>query len=141
MAAKSCRGLPAELAARQVVKIIQFTLSPPPKKCNKLKALLFRKKSCKSANKLSRGYPLWVSWRNYLKKDQQCLLKDWDMMNQMLKRPAFLFVPLCQANLAPNEGISVHAGSIFSTSSKPWQGPFLCADCRNKKDAMEGKKT
>ncbi|KAL0380795.1 UNVERIFIED_CONTAM: putative protein phosphatase 2C 15 [Sesamum angustifolium] len=45
-----------------------------------------------------------------------------------------------KADLAPNEGISVHAGSIFSVSSKPWQGPFLCADCRNKKDAMEGKR-
>ncbi|XP_044493036.1 probable protein phosphatase 2C 15 [Mangifera indica] len=47
---------------------------------------------------------------------------------------------VCQADLAPSEGISVHAGSIFSTSSKPWQGPFLCADCQNKKDAMEGKR-
>lgn len=47
---------------------------------------------------------------------------------------------VCQVDLAPSEGISVHAGSIFSTSSKPWQGPFLCADCRNKKDAMEGKR-
>lgn len=52
-----------------------------------------------------------------------------------------LFVcAVCQVDLAPSEGISVHAGSIFSTSSKPWQGPFLCADCRNKKDAMEGKR-
>ncbi|KAF8369535.1 hypothetical protein HHK36_032444 [Tetracentron sinense] len=47
---------------------------------------------------------------------------------------------VCQVYLAPSEGISVHAGSIFSTSSKPWQDPFLCADCRNKKDAMEGKR-
>ncbi|OVA04169.1 hypothetical protein BVC80_8707g5 [Macleaya cordata] len=47
---------------------------------------------------------------------------------------------VCQVDLAPSEGISVHAGSIFSTSSKPWQGPFLCIDCRNKKDAMEGKR-
>jgi hypothetical protein len=52
-----------------------------------------------------------------------------------------LFVcAVCQVDLAPSEGISVHAGSIFSTSSKPWQGPFLCCDCRNKKDAMEGKR-
>lgn len=47
---------------------------------------------------------------------------------------------VCQVDLAPSEGISVHAGSIFSMSSKPWQGPFLCSDCRNKKDAMEGKR-
>lgn len=47
---------------------------------------------------------------------------------------------VCQVDLAPSEGISVHAGSIFSMSSKLWQGPFLCADCRDKKDAMEGKR-
>ncbi|CDP00656.1 unnamed protein product [Coffea canephora] len=35
---------------------------------------------------------------------------------------------------------SCHAGSIISTSSKPWQGPFLGSGCRNKKDAMEGKR-
>jgi hypothetical protein len=34
----------------------------------------------------------------------------------------------------------VHAGSIFSSSSRPWEGPFLCSDCRDKKDAMEGKR-
>ena len=52
-----------------------------------------------------------------------------------------LFVcAVCQVDLAPSEGMSVHAGGIFSTSSKPWQGPFLCSDCRNKKDAMEGKR-
>ncbi|KAL1213825.1 putative protein phosphatase 2C 15 [Cardamine amara subsp. amara] len=32
---------------------------------------------------------------------------------------------ICQLDLAPTEGISVHAGLIFSTSLKPWQGPFL----------------
>ncbi|GAU14793.1 hypothetical protein TSUD_50050 [Trifolium subterraneum] len=45
-----------------------------------------------------------------------------------------------RVDLAPSEGMSVHAGSIFSTSSKPWQGPFLCCDCQNKKDGMEGKR-
>ncbi|PUZ56504.1 hypothetical protein GQ55_5G317400 [Panicum hallii var. hallii] len=47
---------------------------------------------------------------------------------------------ICQVDLEPSEGISVHAGSIFSSSSKPWEGPFLCSDCRDKKDAMEGKR-
>ncbi|KAK2970677.1 hypothetical protein RJ640_001937 [Escallonia rubra] len=48
-AAKSCLGLPAELAARQLVKPL-----PPPKKQNKFRALLFRKKSRDSASKLSK---------------------------------------------------------------------------------------
>ncbi|KAL4610047.1 hypothetical protein ACB092_08G023900 [Castanea dentata] len=76
MAAKSCRGLPAELAARQVVKealrtrglkddttcIIVDIIPPdpsaqpstPPKKQNKLRALFFRKRAHDSANKLSK---------------------------------------------------------------------------------------
>ncbi|CAI9779117.1 unnamed protein product [Fraxinus pennsylvanica] len=47
----------------------------------------------------------------------------------------------CQADLAPNEGISVHAGSILSMSSTPWQCPFLCTDCHDKRDGCNGRKT
>ncbi|KAJ6350956.1 hypothetical protein OIU78_006973 [Salix suchowensis] len=76
MAAKSCRGLPAELAAVQVVKealrtrglkddttcIVVDIIPPdnsiqpptPPKKLNKLRALFFRKKCHDSASKLSK---------------------------------------------------------------------------------------
>ncbi|CAN4124848.1 unnamed protein product [Withania somnifera] len=76
MAAKSCRGLPAELAARQVVKEALRTrglkddttcivvdiippdnavqLATPPKKCNKLQSLFFRRKSHNSVAKLSK---------------------------------------------------------------------------------------
>ncbi|KAJ6312587.1 hypothetical protein OIU77_014163 [Salix suchowensis] len=137
MAAKSCHGLPAELAARQVVKEALRTrglkddttclvvdiippdnsipLSTPPKKQNKLRALLFRKKSHDSASKLSKK------------------LSAIGIVEELFEEGS--------AMLAESEGISVHAGSIFSTSSKPWQGPFLCADCRNKKDAMEGKRS
>lgn len=28
----------------------------------------------------------------------------------------------------------------LDASSKPWQGPLLCVGCRDKKDAMEGKR-
>lgn len=57
------------------------------------------------------------------------------------RRTSSLFTcAICQLDLEPSEGISVHAGSIFSSSSRPWEGPFLCSDCRDKKDAMEGKR-
>ncbi|KAG7032066.1 putative protein phosphatase 2C 15, partial [Cucurbita argyrosperma subsp. argyrosperma] len=144
MAAKSCRGLPAELAARQVVKealrtrglkddttcIVVDIVPPdnslqsssPQKKQSVLKSLLFRKKS-HSSNKLSKS-----------------LLGTVELSGSKHGTPGLFSCAVCQIDLAPSEGISVHAGSIFSTSSKPWQGPFLCADCRNKKDAMEGKR-
>ncbi|KAM7484588.1 hypothetical protein LguiA_000597 [Lonicera macranthoides] len=160
MAAQACRGLPAELAARQVVKealrsrglkddttcIVVDVIppdnslppSPPPKKQNKLRALLFRKKS---ASKISKKLSA-VGIVEELFEDGSAMLAERlgndECGNQSTS--GLFMCAVCQVDLAASEGISVHAGSIFSTSSKPWQGPFLCADCRNKKDAMEGKR-
>ncbi|PON78678.1 Protein phosphatase [Parasponia andersonii] len=163
MAAKSCRGLPAELAARQVVKealrtrglkddttcIVVDIIPPdntvqpstPPKKQNKLRALLFRKKSCDSANKLSKKLSAVGIVEELFEEGSAMLAERLGTEESMGQSTSGLFMcAVCQVDLAPSEGISVHAGSIFSTSAKPWQGPFLCADCRNKKDAMEGKR-
>ncbi|XP_065881076.1 probable protein phosphatase 2C 15 [Euphorbia lathyris] len=160
MAAKSCRGLPAELAARQVVKealrtrglkddttcIVVDIIPPdnsaqpstPPKKQNKLRALLFRKKSHDSASKLSKKLSA-VAIVEELFEEGSAMLAE-RLGNDVESRSSLFTCAVCQVDLGASEGISVHAGGIFSTSSKPWQGPFLCADCRNKKDAMEGKR-
>ncbi|KAA0034574.1 putative protein phosphatase 2C 15 [Cucumis melo var. makuwa] len=164
MAAKSCRGLPAELAARQVVKealrtrglkddttCIVVDIIPPdnsaqssplPKKQSVLKSLLFRKKS-PSSNKLSKRLSA-IGFVEELFEDGSAMLAERlgtvELSGSGHGTPNMFTCVVCQVDLAPSEGISVHAGSIFSTSSKPWQGPFLCADCRNKKDAMEGKR-
>lgn len=164
LAAKSCRGLPAELAARQVVKEALRTRglkddttcvvvdiippapdtkpppSPPPKKQNKFTALFFRKNSSKSSNKLAKKLSA-VGIVEELFEEGSAMLAERLGSDETCNQNSGLFVcAVCQADLAPNEGISVHAGSIFSMSSTPWQGPFLCADCHNKKDAMEGKR-
>ncbi|KAH9795075.1 putative protein phosphatase 2C 15 [Citrus sinensis] len=163
MAAQCCRGLPAELAARQVVKEALRTRGlkddttcivvdiippdntmqpqPPPKKQNKLRALLFRKKSLDSANKLSKKLSAVGIVEELFEEGSAMLAERLGNEENVVQSTSGLFTcAVCQIDLAPSEGISVHAGSIFSTSSKPWQGPFLCADCRNKKDAMEGKR-
>ncbi|XP_010264732.1 PREDICTED: probable protein phosphatase 2C 15 [Nelumbo nucifera] len=163
MAAKSCRGLPAELAARQVVKealrmrglkddttcIIVDIIPPenplllltPPKKQNKLRSLIFRKRSQDSANKLAKKLSAVGIVEELFEEGSAMLAERLGNESSMGQSTSGLFTcAVCQVDLAPSEGISVHAGSIFSTSSKPWQGPFLCADCRNKKDAMEGKR-
>ncbi|XP_030969925.1 probable protein phosphatase 2C 15 [Quercus lobata] len=163
MAAKSCRGLPAELAARQVVKealrtrglkddttcIIVDVIPPdpsvqpstPPKKHNKLRALFFRKRAHDSAIKLSKKLSAVGIVEELFEEGSAMLAERLGNDESTGQSTSGLFVcAVCQVDLAPSEGISVHAGSIFSTSSKPWQGPFLCADCRNKKDAMEGKR-
>ncbi|KAK9226766.1 hypothetical protein WN943_011814 [Citrus x changshan-huyou] len=163
MAAQCCRGLPAELAARQVVKEALRTRGlkddttcivvdiippdntmqpqPPPKKQNKLRALLFRKKSLDSANKLTKKLSAVGIVEELFEEGSAMLAERLGNEEPVLQSTSGLFTcAVCQIDLAPSEGISVHAGSIFSTSSKPWQGPFFCADCRNKKDAMEGKR-
>ncbi|GAU14791.1 hypothetical protein TSUD_50030 [Trifolium subterraneum] len=164
MAAKSCRGLPAELAAMQVVKealrtrglkddttcivvdIIppdnELPPTPPPKKRNKLRDLfLFRKRSRDTAGKLSKKLSTINIVEELFEEGSAMLAERLGNDENSGQSTSGLFVcAVCQVDLAPSEGISVHAGSIFSTSSKPWQGPFLCCDCRNKKDAMEGKR-
>lgn len=162
VAAKTCRGLSAELAARQVVKealrrrglkddttcIVVDIIPPdnsqepppsPPKKHNNFfRSLLFRKKS-NSSNKLST-----VGIVEELFEEGSAMLADrlgsGDCSKDSTTGRGIFTCAICQLDLAPSEGISVHAGSIFSTSLKPWQGPFLCTDCRDKKDAMEGKR-
>lgn len=163
IAAKSCRGLPAELAARQVVKealrtrglkddttcIIVDIIPPdpsvqpstPPKRQNKLRDLFFRKRAHDSAIKLSKKLSAVGIVEELFEEGSAMLAERLGNDESTGQSTSGLFVcAVCQVDLAPSEGISVHAGSIFSTSSKPWQGPFLCADCRNKKDAMEGKR-
>ncbi|KAB1202177.1 putative protein phosphatase 2C 5 [Morella rubra] len=185
MAAKSCRGLPTELAAKLVVKealrsrglkddttclVVDIipcdhsVLLPTPRKKQNMLSALFGKKSetsmSKSTNKLSAvgvveelfeegsamlqkaGYgdifsaavvPNINSFSNLGFVE---LGKDFPQnTNSGLFRCA-----VCQVDQSPADGLSVNSGTFFSPASKPWEGPFLCANCRKKKDAMEGKK-
>ncbi|KAM0892250.1 hypothetical protein ACQ4PT_025870 [Festuca glaucescens] len=162
-AAKCCRGLPAELAAKQVVKealrtrglkddttcvvvdIIpadQMIRPPsPPKKMNKLKSLIFRKKVKDPSNKLTKQISA-VGMVEEIFEEGSAMLSERlgnDLSGWRISSSLFTCA-ICQVDLEPAEGISVHASSLFLSSSKPWEGPFLCSDCRDKKDAMEGKR-
>ncbi|KAK4765404.1 hypothetical protein SAY86_026494 [Trapa natans] len=163
-AARSCHGLPAHLAAKQVVKEALRTRglkddttcivvdvippngsnppSPPPKNQNKLRELLLKIKSRSSSrSKLSKKLSSVGVVEELFEEGSAMLAERLGTHDSTAQsRPGLFTCEVCQVDLAPSEGISVHAGSIFSTSSKPWQGPFLCGDCRNKKDAMEGKR-
>ncbi|KAJ4781032.1 Phosphatase 2C family protein [Rhynchospora pubera] len=163
-AAKSCQGLPAELAARQVVKealrtrglkddttcIVVDIIPPdrsvkppqlPPKKMNKFKSFILGKKSKEPANKLAKKLSSVGTVEELFEEGSAMLAERLGNDSSGGATTSGLFTcAICQVDLAPSEGVSVHAGSIFSTSSKPWEGPFLCSDCRDKKDAMEGKR-
>jgi len=46
---------------------------------------------------------------------------------------------VCQLEMKPGEGISVHGTMPKHSRVDPWGGPFLCSSCQVKKEAMEGK--
>ncbi|KZV47326.1 putative protein phosphatase 2C 5 [Dorcoceras hygrometricum] len=161
LAAQSCRGLPAELAAKLVVKealrsrglkddttclvvdIIPYdhpVLPPTPKKKqNLLSSLAFKKRSqssTKGTSKLASVGAVEELFEEGSAMLAERLGKDFPLdSNSGLFRCA-----ICQVQQPPGEGLSVNSGPFFSPASRPWEGPFLCASCRRKKDAMEGKK-
>ncbi|PIN21863.1 Serine/threonine protein phosphatase [Handroanthus impetiginosus] len=160
IAAQSCRGLPAELAAKLVVKealrsrglkddttclvvdIIPYDhpiLPPTPRKKQNLLSSLFGKRyqsSAKGANRLSAVGVVEELFEEGSAMLAERLGKDFPLdSNSGIFRCA-----ICQVDQPPSEGLSVNSGPFFSPASKPWEGPFLCASCRRKKDAMEGKK-
>ncbi|ONM17074.1 putative protein phosphatase 2C 12 [Zea mays] len=47
---------------------------------------------------------------------------------------------ICQIDLESGQGISIHEGSSKTGKLRPWDGPFLCHSCQEKKEAMEGKR-
>ncbi|KAJ0013458.1 hypothetical protein Pint_19727 [Pistacia integerrima] len=161
MAAKACRGLPAELAAKLVVKealrsrglkddttclVVDIIPSDHPvpaptprKKQNMLSSFIFGKKAQDSMNKTSNKLSA-VGVVEELFEEGSAMLaerlgKDFPLNSSGLFRCA-----VCQVDQPPSDGLSVNSGPFFSPSSKPWEGPFLCANCRRKKDAMEGKR-
>ncbi|KAH7574655.1 hypothetical protein JRO89_XS03G0327200 [Xanthoceras sorbifolium] len=163
MAAQSCRGLPAELAAKLVVKealrsrglkddttclVVDIIPSDHPvpamtprKKHNMLSSLLFGKKALISTNKASNKLSA-VGVVEELFEEGSAMLAERLGTDFPLNTSSGLFrCAVCQVDQPPGDGLSVNSGPFFSPASKPWEGPFLCTNCRRKKDAMEGKRS
>ncbi|KAG6487986.1 hypothetical protein ZIOFF_056744 [Zingiber officinale] len=47
---------------------------------------------------------------------------------------------ICQTDRVSDDDLLIDSSDSFSATSKAWEGPYLCHDCRRKKDAMEGKR-
>ncbi|KAL2642969.1 hypothetical protein R1flu_010556 [Riccia fluitans] len=155
--AKCCRGLPAELAAKAVVKealrtrglrddttcLIVDIISPSrpqPEMMVKQKSsrnlLKFFQKHSKSSKKLASGLgagePASVQM---IFEEGSAMLADrlGSLESSLRKNGENLQCAVCQAVITSGEGISVHAG-------KRSHGPFLCPGCKQKQDAMEGRR-
>ncbi|XP_004501576.2 probable protein phosphatase 2C 12 isoform X2 [Cicer arietinum] len=158
-----CRGMSAEAAAPHIVKeslqakglrddttCIVVDILPqekPPTSVPTLKRpvkgmlkAIFRKKSSQSP---------YIE-KEYVEPDivQELYEEGSAMLSERLetKYPLCnmfkLFVcAVCQIEIKPGEGISVHEGTDKPGKLRPWDGPFLCLSCQEKKEAMEGKRT
>ncbi|WOL15998.1 putative protein phosphatase 2C 33 [Canna indica] len=160
LAAEACRGLPAELSAKLVVKealrtcglkddttclvvdIIpsDHTLIPPSprKQQNKFRTVLFRKKSQNSSSKPSKLSSVGVV-EELFEEGSAMLEERLGRKFPSKEKSGPLRCAICQMDQAPDDDLLVYSSNIFSAASKPREVPYLCVGCRRKKDAMEGK--
>ncbi|KAK8589229.1 hypothetical protein V6N13_088086 [Hibiscus sabdariffa] len=163
VAAKSCRGLPADLAAKLVVKealrsrglkddttclvvdIIPSDMpvlpSTPMKKQNVLSSLFFGKRTLNSTNKTTSKLSAVGVVEELFEEGSAILAERLGKDFPMDTSSGIFKCAVCQVDQPPAEGLTLNSGPFFSPASKPWEGPFLCTNCRKKKDAMEGKRT
>ncbi|GJN08109.1 hypothetical protein PR202_ga26000 [Eleusine coracana subsp. coracana] len=165
-AAQVCRGLPADLAAKLVVKqalktsglkddttcvVVDVIASdhcstPPPlspkKNQNKLRSLLFGRRSHSSVGKLG-GKPALFGSVEEIFEEGSAMLEE--RLSQNLQTNANLppfRCAICQVDQGPFEDLMTDSvGVCCPAPSTPWTGPYLCSGCRKKKDAMEGKRS
>lgn len=160
LAAKACRGIPAELAAKLVVKEALRTsglkddttclvvdiipsdhtlpLPSPVKQQNKFRSL-FGKKPQNAAgkpNKLSSVGAVEELFEEGSAMLEERLGKSFSSR----ENTGLLRCAICQTDQVPDDDLFVNSGDLFSPPSKQQEGPYLCVDCRRKKDAMEGKR-
>ncbi|XP_071692437.1 probable protein phosphatase 2C 12 [Rutidosis leptorrhynchoides] len=117
---------------------------PPPKKTGKgvLKAM-FKKKSTEAPPQSDEeGFYEPDLVEELLEEGSAMLSERLDTKYPLCNVFRLFVCAVCQVEMKPGEGISIHHG--FSNTNgklRPWDGPFLCVSCQQKKDAMEGRLT
>ncbi|XP_021729591.1 probable protein phosphatase 2C 12 [Chenopodium quinoa] len=114
--------------------------SPAPKKPGKgvFKAI-FRKKSAESTSQAEREYLEPDVVEEMFEDGSACLTERLDTKYPLCNMFKLFMCAICQAEIKPGDGISIHAGSS-NRKTRPWDGPFLCQSCQEKREAMEGKR-
>ncbi|KAL5992765.1 hypothetical protein ACLOJK_013684 [Asimina triloba] len=162
VALNCCRGLTPEPAAAQIVKeaigvkgirddttcIVVDILPPekqpppPPKKGGKgVFKSMFRKRSSESSSQYE-DFPEPPDLVEEIFEEGSALLEERLESDYPVCNLFKLFMcAVCQVEMKPGEGISIHAGSSLPGRSRPWDGPFLCTSCQAKKESMEGKRS
>ncbi|GMH23229.1 hypothetical protein Nepgr_025072 [Nepenthes gracilis] len=157
-----CRGMSAEAAAAQVVKeaihakglrddttciIVDILPSekkspplPPPKKQGSgFFRGLFRRKSSESLTPANTEYLEPDVVEEMFEAGSATLSERLDSKHPLCHMFKLSLCAVCQVKIKRREGVSVHADSS-NGAARPWDGPFLCLSCHEKKEAMEGKR-
>ncbi|CAK9176998.1 unnamed protein product [Ilex paraguariensis] len=163
MALECCRGMPPDSAASQIVKeavqvkglrddttCIVIDLQPPekttpplppPKKLGKgVFKSMFRKKSPEPSCQIDNEYSEPDVVEELFEEGSAWLSERLDTKYPICNVFKLFMCAVCQVEMKPREGISIHVGSSNSSKLRPWDGPFLCSSCQEKKEAMEGKR-
>ncbi|KAK6938699.1 PPM-type phosphatase-like domain [Dillenia turbinata] len=163
MAFDCCRGMPVDAAAAQIVKeavqqkglrddttCIVIDIVPPeknnpppapPKKQGKaLIKSMFRRKSSESSSHAEKDYCEPDVVEELFEEGSAMLSERLDSKYPLCNMFKLFVCAVCQLEIKPGEGISVHAGASNQGKLRPWDGPFLCSSCQEKKEAMEGKR-
>nr|XP_043637138.1 probable protein phosphatase 2C 12 [Erigeron canadensis] len=160
-----CRGMPPDAAAGQVVKeavqpkglkddttcmVVDILPAekiippvPQPKKMSKgvfkVKAM-FRKKCTESTSQMGEEYLVPDVVEELIEAGSAILSERLDTKYPLCNMFKLFSCAVCQVEMKPGEGVSIHTGSLTNRkNSRPWDGPFLCVSCQEKREAMEGK--
>ncbi|KAF5747058.1 Phosphatase 2C family protein isoform 1 [Tripterygium wilfordii] len=158
-----CRGMPPEAAAPQIVKeavqgkglrddttciVIDVHPQekppaplPPTKKQGKgVFKSMFRRKSTESSSQVDKEYIEPDIVEELFEEGSAMLSERLDAQYPICNMFKLFMCAVCQAEIKFGEGISIHSGSSESRNLRPWDGPFLCGSCQEKKEAMEGRR-
>lgn len=167
MAFNCARGLPPEAAADQIVKeavepkglrddttCIVIDMMPPEKPkstihsrkkarngFNLIKNIFFKKKTSDTLSHADTEQTSEPDLVEEVFEDGCPSLLRWLDSEYPVRNMFKLFVcAICQVELETGQGISIHEGLSKPGKLSPWDGPFLCHSCQEKKEAMEGKR-
>eukprot|EP00268_Persea_americana_P056593 TRINITY_DN6696_c0_g2_i13.p1 TRINITY_DN6696_c0_g2~~TRINITY_DN6696_c0_g2_i13.p1 ORF type:complete len:223 (-),score=45.25 TRINITY_DN6696_c0_g2_i13:542-1210(-) len=158
-----CCGLPADVAAAQIVKeavqtrglrddttcIVIDILPPekivssiqPPKKQGKgVFKSMFRRRSFDSSTQSDREFSESDLVEEIFEEGSAVLAERLGTGYPFCSLFKMFTCAICQVKMQSGKGISVRTSSSLPGRLRPWDGPFLCPSCHAKKEAMEGKR-
>ncbi|KAL0815534.1 hypothetical protein Bca101_071978 [Brassica carinata] len=124
-----CRGLPPEPSAEHIVKQGKGMLKS-----------MFKRKGSDSSSNIEKEYAEPDLVEELFEEGSAMLSERLDTKYPLCNMFKLFMCAVCQVEVKPGEGVSIHAGTANCRKLRPWDGPFLCASCQEKKDAMEGKR-